>query len=560
MKRKLSLLLIVLLLLCPMLSARADGGSYVQTDVELFSAEELDRLNARAAEIYEQRGVAVYFFFMADVTELIDYTEDFAKNSVPEENALILGMNDSLYYFYAKGRAAEVVFTDDAKNTLWAAFAAVRNDAEGKVRAYFDKADELLVAYFGDDPEATDEPVETAAPEPTEEPYTVPSYIALTAGGKPAFVDAAQLLTASEAEALSEKLVEIGNRYQCDVAVVTVPDLGDKTAEEYADDFFDYNGYGYGAVPDANGTTINGDGILLLLAMADRDFAISTSGYGITAFTDFGIQTYLEDRFLPYLRQNDYDGGFHAFADACEALLRMAREDIPYDCYHVYAEESAMPSSTKATLNRKAEELASYYGVGVYFVQTAENVDPGTYLNRFVGDHVFESDAILLCITPNGYMVSAEGSAAQRKFTEKALKQLGSAILPYYGANDIGGTATAYMEFSEKILSKRPLNLFTLALAILAGSLFAFIPVGAMKKQLTDVSENRNANSYMAPDSFRVTQKSDVLLNTHVTRSVHVTPSESRGGNRGGGGGFHGGSSTHTSSSGGTHGGHSGKF
>lgn len=434
MKRKLSLLLIVLLLLCPMLSARADGGSYVQTDVELFSAEELDRLNARAAEIYEQRGVAVYFFFMADVTELIDYTEDFAKNSVPEENALILGMNDSLYYFYAKGKACEAAFTSDVTASLWEAFAAVKNDPEGKVSTYFDQADARLLAFFGDVPTATESATAEPTAAPTAEPTPAPNT-ATTKTGRLPVVDQAGILSAEQVTALAERLVSIGDRYQCDVVVVTTEDLGYKTAEQYADDFFDYNGYGYNAVPDANGTTVNGDGILLLVSTGSRDYHVSTSGYGITAFTDYGIQTDLEEAFLPYLRQNDYYGAFNAYADRCDWLLNTARKGKPYD-------------------------------VGYY------------------------------------------------------------------------------------------LNGVAVAIAAIIGMLIAFIPVGAMKRQLLSVSESRNANSYMANDSFRVTQKSDVLLNTHVTRSVHVEPQRSSGGS----GGFHGGSSTHTSSSGGSHGGHGGKF
>ena len=94
-----------------------------------------------------------------------------------------------------------------------------------------------------------------------------------------------------------------------------------------------------------------------------------------------------------------------------------------------------------------------------------------------------------------------------------------------------------------------------MAIAAIAGLLLAFIPVNAMKRQLTVVYEKKNADEYLTRDSFHLTQNTDLLLGTHTTRSVHVEPERSSGG-----GGFGGGSSTHTSSSGGTHGGHSGKF
>ena len=73
----------------------------------------------------------------------------------------------------------------------------------------------------------------------------------------------------------------------------------------YADDFYDYNGYGYG---DSR------DGILLLISMEERDWRISTCGYGITVFTDAG-QEYISDKFLPYLSDGDYSEAFTKYAD-----------------------------------------------------------------------------------------------------------------------------------------------------------------------------------------------------------------------------------------------------
>lgn len=44
--------------------------------------------------------------------------------------------------------------------------------------------------------------------------------------------------------------------------IVTVDSLNGKTVEEYADDYYDDNGYGYGE---------NNSGILFLVAMDDRE-------------------------------------------------------------------------------------------------------------------------------------------------------------------------------------------------------------------------------------------------------------------------------------------------
>ena len=78
---------------------------------------------------------------------------------------------------------------------------------------------------------------------------------------KPLLVDEAGLLSEEESSTLINKLEEISQRQKNEVAVVTVNSLEGKTAEAYADDYYDYNGYGYGE---------NDDGLLLLVSMGER--------------------------------------------------------------------------------------------------------------------------------------------------------------------------------------------------------------------------------------------------------------------------------------------------
>ncbi|MCI7145611.1 MAG: TPM domain-containing protein [Clostridiales bacterium] len=139
------------------------------------------------------------------------------------------------------------------------------------------------------------------------------------------FVDDAYLLSEEQGEALNDKLDEISERQNCDVCIVTVNSLGNKTSTEFADDYYDYNGYGLGK---------NYDGIMLVLSMEDRDWAITTCGYGITAFTDAG-QEYIMDRVLPSLGEDDYVTGFDKFANQCDIFIEQARTDKPYDKGHM---------------------------------------------------------------------------------------------------------------------------------------------------------------------------------------------------------------------------------
>lgn len=138
---------------------------------------------------------------------------------------------------------------------------------------------------------------------------------------RPRLVDEANLLRRAEAEELLETLDEISERQRCDVIVVTVNSLDGKRPRDFADDFYDYNGYGYGTAHD---------GILLLLSMEARDWWMTTTGYGTTAFTDAGLD-YMSDQFLPKLKDNNYAKAFTIFAELCDDFITQAKTGKPYD-------------------------------------------------------------------------------------------------------------------------------------------------------------------------------------------------------------------------------------
>ena len=144
-------------------------------------------------------------------------------------------------------------------------------------------------------------------------------------GDLPRLVDNADLLTDSEESTLLSKLNEISERQQTDVVVVTADTLDGKTPMDYADDFYDYNGYGFGA---------DKDGVLLLVSLEDRDWWMSTTGYGITAITDAGIE-YISEKFLSDLSDGDYADAFTTYAELCDDFFTQARSGQPYDTGHM---------------------------------------------------------------------------------------------------------------------------------------------------------------------------------------------------------------------------------
>ena len=136
--------------------------------------------------------------------------------------------------------------------------------------------------------------------------------------------DSAEVLTEDEDSELEASLEELSVRQSFDVTIATIDSLeseGYTSMEEYADDLYDYCQFGYGA---------DRDGVLLLVSTGDRKWHISTCGYGITAFTDAGIQ-YLGQQMTPFMADGDYAGAFRTFVQWSDTYIDAARAGHPYD-------------------------------------------------------------------------------------------------------------------------------------------------------------------------------------------------------------------------------------
>ena len=137
--------------------------------------------------------------------------------------------------------------------------------------------------------------------------------------------DEPDLLTDAEETALIAKLEQIAEAEQMEVVVAAFSTIDGASPMEYADDFYDYNGYGYGE---------NRDGLILIVVMDTRDWWISTRGTAITAFTDAGID-YIGNQITPYLAEGDYHGAFTAFADQCKTFMVQAKTGDPFDTHNL---------------------------------------------------------------------------------------------------------------------------------------------------------------------------------------------------------------------------------
>ena len=136
--------------------------------------------------------------------------------------------------------------------------------------------------------------------------------------------DSAGVLTEDEDNELEDALEELSLRQSFDVTIATVESLESvdyDSMEAYADDLYDSCQFGYGS---------DMDGVLLLVSVGDRKWHISTCGYGITAFTDAGIQ-YLGQQMTPFMADGDYAGAFRTFVQWSDTYIDAARAGHPYD-------------------------------------------------------------------------------------------------------------------------------------------------------------------------------------------------------------------------------------
>lgn len=138
--------------------------------------------------------------------------------------------------------------------------------------------------------------------------------------------DEAGLLDSYDAERLLETLEEVSERNRLEIAIVTVDDTNGKTATEFADDYYDYNGYGYGE---------NDDGMLLLLSMNERDWAISTYGTATDIFSNYQLDYIMNDcGVLSYLGSNRYFDAFTAFVRGCDESIGRYESGYYQDEYY----------------------------------------------------------------------------------------------------------------------------------------------------------------------------------------------------------------------------------
>ena len=163
--------------------------------------------------------------------------------------------------------------------------------------------------------------------------------------------DLADLFTDAEEAELAATAASLGSQYQMDIVLVTTNDTGGLSARDYADDYFDYNGYGMGG---------ERNGILFLMDFDNREIYISTSGSSIRYLTDQRISGILDDVYEGGMGSGDYIGAARVFLAETSGYLASG---IPTDQYNEAETEPNKLTAVEGAVGAAASGLS---GLGFF--------------------------------------------------------------------------------------------------------------------------------------------------------------------------------------------------
>ena len=132
--------------------------------------------------------------------------------------------------------------------------------------------------------------------------------------------DYAELLTNDQEKELSLKARNLISKHNIDIVIVTVNTTNGLSSTEYADDFYDYNPFGYDK---------EASGLLMLINMEEREVWISTSGKAIRIFTDRNIDSLLDGVYTELSQGDYYKAGNNFLSDSERYISRWEFQQKP---------------------------------------------------------------------------------------------------------------------------------------------------------------------------------------------------------------------------------------
>ena len=139
-------------------------------------------------------------------------------------------------------------------------------------------------------------------------PLSISVFAELNDPELPRVVDDEMLLDDGQISSLENRISDITEKYDFDVVIYTTYSIGGQTAQDFADNFYDKNGYGTGK---------KNDGIILLVSTEFNDGGIAANGYGEKVFSDEKCND-IAGKIAGYLHDGNYNAGFNEFLTQVE--------------------------------------------------------------------------------------------------------------------------------------------------------------------------------------------------------------------------------------------------
>lgn len=380
MKRMMTLLLSALILLALALPCAAEQNGFVRLDSEL-SEDGTAYLRALFDHVLKTYGIEAYFLINYDYKggdPFKAYVKGYLNQQNSSSDALAFAVSSSTYYMNTRGRASDLL-QDGDMDKLYEAIRAADEAGDQYLTAvkFYTALNELLSERVKTAPATDAAPDAAASTEPAERivvpgSVEIPDEISPTRGDR--LVDQADLLGPEEESALRQKLDQISEALQFDVVIVTAQHIGTRTPMEFADDYFDYNGFGYGK---------NYDGVCLLISMAERDWWISTCGFGETALSDDYFMHFISPSdFTYYLKNGNYDKSFNYFADVVNDFVLEAKAGEPFSSKHRYQDwkNKVIGVCVSLAIGLIAAAIVTYYKKENYVGAVQQKREAGCYM------------------------------------------------------------------------------------------------------------------------------------------------------------------------------------
>lgn len=302
-KRTAAVIAAVMALMCLMpvtaLAAPASDAvsEYVFDGYGSLAADEIKILDTRCSWLYDDSGLELLIVTAQNAASLEDISDKYAEEHFSDGDGAVfcadIAADDITFKTY--GMASEWITEEECGEIIAVASKHLANAGLYRACQSIVYNCDNICTYYGS-----------------------PSYDKFFTNS---VADETDYLTDDEYEKLKERLNSIREAYNVDVAVAIDEEMWGDTAEQAADDTYDYYFYGAGA---------GDDGILLYISKEPRNYYITTHGYGATAVTDAGVD-YLKETITPHLQNDEYYDAIAAYADGVDWLLDTAAKGEPYD-------------------------------------------------------------------------------------------------------------------------------------------------------------------------------------------------------------------------------------